>query len=244
MKAPDLRLKTADFPGVDWIDKLLRPLMLFATQTQNALTKGLTFQENIASQELEFLIQMQSAHHNVTLNQSWGNFQSLPTPAWRKTADGLVVLSGACSLGQAGSPLCTLPETVWPEKEVHGVCYASFDLVPGYYRVRIDQYGVVFLGEGAGGACNEAHLSIIYEAADLTPSINAVFPLAARLTLASPVGVVPLRVVELPSARDERPVSKALSVDWSVQNEKLVINDIAGLQPGKSYRMTLLVYGG
>jgi len=246
---PDLRLKTSDFPGVDWIDKLIRPLMIFALQTQGGLTKSLTFAENISSQQLEFSLQMQGGHTDVVLNAAWGNVPSIPDtsfqpPSWRKTPDGLIVLAGACALGHGAAPAFSLPETAWPEMDVHGTCFASFDGMAGVYRLRVSRYGVVYIGEGSGGVCDFAYLNTIYEAKSLTPVINGAFPFVTRLTLARPVGVVPLRVVELPSPRDERPVSKALSVDWSVQNDKLVIHDIPGLQPGKNYKLTLLVYGG
>lgn len=249
MRPPNLRLSKEDFPGVDWIDRLLRPLMIFAGQTENALTRSLTLTENISSQVLEFTVQMNSAKMPVTLGNGWGNLSNRgekdhQPPIWRKTPDGFVWVSGAIGLGVAGTAPFALPQAAWPKKEYIHACYASFDGLPALCKVRVDQQGVCWVGEGLGGVADEVFLNLFYEAADLTPLVNTAFPISTKLDLAEPVGVVPLRAVELPSPLDERPVFKALFVDWQVQNDKLVIYDIPGLQPGKKYKVKLLVYGG
>ena len=250
MKPPGLKLKKTDFPDQkDWIDKLLRPLANFASETQNAMTQGLTFAENISSEQLTFETILWDGHHEVTLNQPWGPVALHPNnyqpPKWRKLDNGLVVLSGVCGGGQFNTPAFSLPETCWPTNDLSIQITAAFENLFTAYEMRIEANGgAVVPGFGAGGLCDLAYTQAVFEAADLTPDVNPVFPLSQRTTLANPIGVVPMRVIELASNLDERPVSKALSVDWSVQNDTFVIHDIAGLQPGKRYRITLLIYGG
>lgn len=250
-RIPNLSLRAEDFPEIPWIDRLIRPLSVFGTDVRSALARGLTLAENAVSQVVQFQVTLFEDKNLVSLAEGWDYFvetteEHYQPPIWRKTDDGMIWLNGSLAAGAARSRCFSLPPSATPARNVYGWSWGSFSGMPQPYAVLVDKYGDVYAGLGYDGACDFLHMNFSYEAADPAPIPNAAFPLTFLLQLpqgTSPVGVVPLRVVEVTSSRGERGVGRAVSVDWTTSGDQLVVTDMPGLVAGKKYRVTLLVLG-
>lgn len=251
-RIPSFDVKKEEFPEAPWMDRLLRPLKNFTDDVRAALTNGLTFSANMVTQTVEFQVTLFEDKYAVIPATDWGYYLEVSEahyqpPVWRKLDNGMIWLNGSLAGGNAGSVAFVLPAAAAPLREVEFWATGSFDGYPQPFRVRIDQLGSVWVGEGMDqAACEYIHMNASYEAADVTPVVNPAFPVSFLLTLGGGrvvKGVVPLRVVEVVSTRDERIAGTATSVEWTTSGDQLVIQNMPGLLPGRRYKVTLLVTG-
>lgn len=89
---PISRFLREDFPGQDWIDRLLQPLNQFMGTVYSALNKNLSLSENCRCEIKE--ISITSNGSGVATSSFAWNLNSIPTDCWVSR-----IISGAPSSG-------------------------------------------------------------------------------------------------------------------------------------------------
>jgi len=260
-------LKREDYPQAPaWFDQLLLVLNQQAGDVSHALSNGLTQTENGRAEfktvdvvmPLEFPTwRVVGATGQPPFLNGWFAYPD-PTfgaPAFRMWPDGIVELTGLMKRGTIALPsiLFTLPSGYRPHT---GRIYAQgmHDGTPKPGEVRVHTNGDVLLNSlpTYGGAVEYVSLHAIrFQAGGTAGGIAArvetfpaPFPLSVRLVNKWPVKTVD--VVSVFDVTGQQPGTVGpVTATWNTREAgMLTLDALWGLQPGRSYRVTLLVTAG
>jgi hypothetical protein len=239
-------LAKEELPEAPWISKLLDPLNRFLLIVRAALANGLTFADNFNAEIRTIDVTTRDEWTALTLGAkyaNWTNPDFYQGASYRWTDSG-VELRGLVS-PQSGAtttdPVTTLPAALRPPKSrAFHVASATANTL-----VLVGANGNVLVSEGAAPVAG-AWISldgIRFEAAG-PRAANGAFPLRWKSKVRGKVtGIDILRAVEVVD-RVEKPVLSALGIDWAQDGENTIIAGVAGLTGGKTYRLTVVAFGG
>jgi hypothetical protein len=245
MKAPSLQLRREDYPDFEGerLDRFLRQLTTFGTQTYAALNRGLTFGENLAAQTKEITVKTLEDWVVPTMAVGWANYGAgLAGVAYRKDAAGQVHLRGAVSGGTIGTAVFTLPVGFRP----YGGVVFAVNSDGAYGAAHVTAAGEVIAAVGTNTQFMLDGVS--FRAADTQPVRNPCFPISVDVSL--PGNRKPEFVIaKVLDTETGTPIAIGLpawsaSVSASSGAYVLKLHDIPGLTPARTYKLTLLVIGG
>lgn len=247
-RAPAALFRREDFPdlqGQDQLDRFFRTLNAFTEQTKSALAKGLTIADNSAAFVKTLTVTTGSPWIAPALLNSFANLGSgFSIAGYFKDSVGAVHLRGVVSNAPgvaAATPIFTLPagyrpayRLVFPgntgtasggriDVDVLGNVFSTFAVSAGDFRT-LD--GIAFLAEPGGPGPSLLSTALRFKN-DLATKPAGVTVWAAQDVTASPAIPVALG-----------------GVAWATSQDQIVISDIAGLAPSRTYKVTFLVLGG
>ena len=247
MKAFEFRpLVKEEFSEAPWMEKLLRPLNSTLSQIRSGLDRGLSLGDNFNAEVKALEIRGgKAAVAAVVTDSAWHNIGDPGEPAWGTGSN-----NGA-------------PWTPTRFKRINGVVYVelaanvtngavTFTLPAGYRpsaTIAASFPGISFTVASSGAVTPSATLSaqcmFCFPSDDLASSTAevAAFPLRFATTVRGrAMGVLLLRAVSI-SGRNESAVAGIGGVGWDQDGSTIILRGVTGLNPGASYRLTVLVIG-
>jgi hypothetical protein len=243
-QAPGLRgLNREDFKDApEWFDRVVEQLNPFINDTNLALSGKLTLSDNTVADVKEITVTVPN-RTNATLENSFTTYAG-NTPKYWMNDDGVVELDGFVTRGAgapaAGTSIMTFPAEYYP-RSPQAVPVASNNGANVFGVAGVSTAGVVTWE--SGGVTWFSLSGIRFRAAYAIPFTGAGWPITVKPSFnTKPAQVLVTRVedTEKPGA-----VTAAPSVpDWTLStNNTVQIRRVAGLSPGRTYRLTILVLG-
>lgn len=255
-KIPQTTLRREDFSDVSasWMDRLLRPLNQHFAAVYAAMNHGLAFSDNAAGFTKTIDVTMPDVWTAPTLTAPWASFGSVyEAPAYYKDAGnriwvrGLVKTTTNIAAG-AGAPLWTFPPGYRPAATLVRASPCLVGASMGALAFQVDAGGVFQVNNttGAGAAFPAtiiwASLGFSFLASASAASLRSGFPFRFKNELPGqrrPSAVTLAAAVDI-TGNTSTPVSAA-SPAWVTSGDQIVINDVAGLMSGRTYRLTMRV---
>jgi hypothetical protein len=245
-RVPSLFLKREDFKEVsdEWMDRLLRPLNTFGKQVQDALSRGLTLQENSRAFVKAITVTTGAGFAPLPYATGWSdrNDANYANASYMLDRGEIVCRGLTNSSASSGALLGTLPAGRRPGVGDIFVVATS----AGTDRVLVKPDGTLTLlgtPPPVGGWVSLAGVRL--RAADGAASPLPGLPIRIKNELpgnARPSGVIIVDARDVTNAA-AFPVSLG-SPAWSVSTDQVVISGVIGLQPNRKYLLTLAVLGG
>lgn len=212
---------------------LARAFVGLAQGTMDNLSSGLTFRQNFAGRRYVFEVAVPEDWQRPTLAAGASEPNPLLPLRWRKTYSGDVEGIGIGQVTAAPGLVYTLP---WlPVQELGFTSRQTGSANVG--RIRITTDGGVWLDNLPGVG---VHIAYRFGATDRAPWAAPVWPKYFAVTR----GEVVSRVM-VENAKDkegEAPCHGPLEVLWTQVGAQLVVNNIVGLCPGRTYVITLFIF--
>lgn len=209
---------------------LARAFVGLAQGTMDNLAAGLTFRQNFAGKRYVFEVAVPDDWQRPMLAAGATASDAAKPPLWRKTYSGEVEGIGVVQPAGVPGELYTLP---WvPIQPINFASENAGVLV----TLRIEANGLVRQTNGPPGA----DVNFRFAPTDRSPWAPAVWPkhFAVRR------GEVVSRVM-VENAKDKdggAPCHGPLEVLWTQVGAQLVVNNIVGLCPGRTYVITLFIF--
>jgi hypothetical protein len=240
-------LRKEDFPEApEWLDKLLLPLNQHIQDVSNALSGGLT-SENSRQEVRPLTIRMPAdmpAWTAPTLSGAWVvNGAPTATPGYRMLPGGRVELRGQVKSGAAGA-LFTLPEGYRPEDEITfpAVCDNGGGAIINFVDVQADGAVTVSVAASVFLSMDGMSFQAGPVAAPATPFSASGWPYFLKPTV-SPVKT--LEVVQAVDVASDASTVGPVYLDWrSTGDGHVKLLSAWGLQPGRSYKVTIRMTAG
>jgi hypothetical protein len=238
LKREDFQELADDYPEVE---RLLQRLNNFGTGVSSSLSRGLTLGENVAAQVADITATPSDDWIAATYQNSWATFAGDPATQYVKLENGLVRMRGRIIGGATGTVAFTIPADFAPDRTIYQSALSSATQPA---RATIGTTGTVtidFLGAPTWIAVD----GVSFVAADRHPDTNDHTAMKVKLTLPSgrrPKGVTVIRARDVTNKTEEH-VGVNPWVDWYDDGGQLVIEHIAGLAPGRTYNLRLLIWG-
>lgn len=258
MSAPPVsqRLTREDLPGSpDWVDTLLMSLNPFEAATTLALTRGLTFADNVSAQVMTVDVVAPSPVWTEVADQgkpapsflnSWVNYDAAAfnTAAFRVDASGHVLLRGLVKSGTIGTSVFVLPEGYRPAVDVGFATDSSSAFGAG----RVTKAGAVQANVG-----NNAWFFLDGISFDAAPRCAAPvrwtgsgWPIPLKVSLPGVSWVLTTRAIDLDAPSGTKTTLAAGAVpEWTMGSDgRLLVQAVPGLTPGRNYRLSFLLLAG
>jgi hypothetical protein len=247
MKIGEFRaLAKEELPEAPWISKLLDPLNRFLLSVRAALANGLTFADNFNAEVRTIDVVTRDEWLPLTLGAkyaAWTNPSFYQGASYRWTDDGIELRGLVSPLAgvTTADVVTTLPAALRPGRtRAFHVASSTANTI-----VAVGGEGSVLVTEGAAPVAGSwiSLDGVRFEAAG-PRTVNAAFPVKWKSKVRGKVtGISVLRCVEVID-RVEKPVLAALGIDWAQDGENTIISGVTGLTGGKTYRLTVVAFGG
>jgi len=238
LKQEDFKDLVGDYPEVE---RLLLRLNNFGTGVTSSLARGLTLGENVAAQIADIEVTPADDWQTVSYQNGWTTFAGDPVAQYVKLEGGLVRVRGRITPGSSGTVAFAMPADFAPSRTIYQSAVTSGI---AQAQVQVGTTGnvtVSYIGAPSWVSLD----STTFVAADRHPDTNDHTATKVKLTLPQgkrPRGVTVIRARDFTN-RTEEHVGTNPWVDWYDDGGQLVIEHIAGLAPGRTYRLRLLIWG-
>jgi hypothetical protein len=227
------------------VAKLVEQLDEFSTGVYGALLKSLTFTENFQAELKTIDVRCpEPTWLTPTFGTDYAAYGTpYDTPGYRILPGGWVQWKGLLQKGAAvvaGDAMVSVPEGYRPEADKVFVIASSTPTLAGAAIMRTD--GDL---EAASADANYISLEqVCYQAVDPAAPVawrSEGWPLKVTHGLDKAGGIIPVRTVMSDTSQAESVGQPVLDAQLDGNNE-ILIKSIYGLTPGRSYRMTLLIF--
>lgn len=216
-------------PEGPWLDKMVRTLNAHMEQAYAAFGQKLELETVVLD------VTTKPATTQLTPINGWAVASGETPPVVSKGAGGIIDLEGRLTPNGTGTVALQVPTDFLPDR-VHRVPLAQSGLQGAAAEVNVNG-AITITYQGAPTYIDLGGL--MWTSADQHPVVNACFPLKVKTTLSKVSGVIVPKAVALTHPH----IGNALMVEWHMDGQTLVVDNIAGLVPGRSYKVTLLITG-
>lgn len=216
-------------PEGPWLDKMVRTLNAHMEQAYTAIGHKLELESVVLD------VTTSAATTTLTPINGWTVYTGSTPPVALKGAGGITDVEGRLVPNGSGTVALQVPSDLFPSR-AHTVPLAQSGLLSATAEVGIN--GAVTISYAGAPAYIDLG-GLVWVAADQHPVINGCFPLKVKTTLSKVSGVLVLKAVAL----NHPHIGNPLMAEWHMDGQTLVVDNIAGLVPGQSYKVTLLITG-